>query len=91
MSPAPARLTLLGRSDCGLCEEMQEALAQLASQQPGFPTWILRDIDEDAVLSRRYGLDIPVLLLDGVKVCQHHLDAPALLRLLRPRAGAAQV
>jgi hypothetical protein len=26
-----------------------------------------------------------VLLLDGVKVCQHHLDAPALLRLLRPR------
>ena len=91
MSPAPARLTLLSRSDCGLCEEMQEALAQLASQQPGFPTWILRDIDEDAVLSRRYGLDIPVLLLDGVKVCQHHLDAPALLRLLRPRAGAAQV
>ena len=31
------------------------------------------------------GGDIPVLLLDGVKVCQHHLDADELRRLLRPR------
>lgn len=91
MSQPSARLTVLGRSECGLCEEMQSALAQLASQQPGFPSWVVIDVDDDPVLARRHGLDIPVLLLDGVKVCQHHLDAPALLRLLRPRAGAAQV
>ena len=85
MSPPAARLTLLSRSECGLCDEMQQALAHLASAHPGFPGWSVQDVDDDAVLARRYGLDIPVLLLDGVKVCQHHLDAPALLRLLQPR------
>jgi len=43
------------------------------------------DVDSDPELARRYGLDIPVLLLDGVRVCQHRLDASELLRLLRPR------
>jgi hypothetical protein len=43
------------------------------------------DVDSDPVLARRYGLDIPVLLLDGVKVCQHHLDREELRRLLRQR------
>lgn len=45
--------------------------------------WV--DVDADPLLARRYGLDIPVLLLDGVKVCQHHLDRDELKRLLRPR------
>jgi len=91
VSVAAARLTVLGRSECGLCEEMQQALVQLAAQYPGFPAWSVQDVDDDPVLVRRHGLDVPVLLLDGVKVCQHHLDGAALLRLLRPRAGAAQV
>jgi hypothetical protein len=46
-------------------------------------TWV--DVDSDPELARRYGLDIPVLLLDGVKVCQHRLDRDELHRLLRPR------
>jgi len=37
------------------------------------------------VLARRYALDLPVLLLDGVVVCKHHLDESELRRLLRPR------
>jgi hypothetical protein len=44
-----------------------------------------RDVDSDPELARRHGLDIPVLLLDGVKVCQHVLDREELRRLLRPR------
>lgn len=43
------------------------------------------DVDSDPELARRYGLDIPVLLWDGVKVCQHRLDADELRRLLRTR------
>ncbi len=45
--------------------------------------WV--DVDSDPQLARRHGLDFPVLLLDGVKVCQHHLDRGELERLLRPR------
>jgi hypothetical protein len=43
------------------------------------------DVDSDPELARRYGFDIPVLLCDGVKVCEHHFDASELRRLLRPR------
>jgi hypothetical protein len=41
------------------------------------------DVDSDAELVRRYGLNVPVLLLDGIVVCRHRLDVPELKRLLR--------
>lgn len=78
------RLQLLSRPDCPLCDEfageLQGVLAELAMPPV---EWV--DVDSDPALARRYGLDIPVLLLDGVKVCQHRLDAAELRRLLRPR------
>ena len=43
------------------------------------------DVDSDSELTRRYGLNVPVLLLDGTVVCRHRLDAVELMRLLRPR------
>jgi hypothetical protein len=44
------------------------------------------DVDGDPELTRRYGLNVPVLLLDGVPVCRHRLDSDELARLLRPRS-----
>jgi hypothetical protein len=44
------------------------------------------DVDSDPELTRRYGLNVPVLLLDGTVVCRHRLDEAELLRLLRPRS-----
>jgi len=41
------------------------------------------DVDSDAELLRRYGLHVPVLLLDSEVVCRHRLDVPELKRLLR--------
>jgi hypothetical protein len=75
---------LLTRPDCGLCEEFESGLHSLAVEMP-LPTIEKRDVDSDPELARRHGLDIPVLLLDGVKVCQHVLDRDELRRLLRPR------
>ena len=43
----------------------------------------LVDVDVDPELVRRWGLKVPVLLLDGALVCASRLDAPELLRLLR--------
>jgi thiol-disulfide isomerase/thioredoxin len=79
-----AGLQLLSRPDCPLCEEFAAELAQLGSEL-ALPALEWVDVDSDPALARRYGLDIPVLLLDGVKVCQHHLDKAELRRLLRPR------
>jgi thiol-disulfide isomerase/thioredoxin len=84
--PARAGLVLLGRDGCGLCDEMQEALEEFARELPLPPLQHL-DVDADPLLARRYGLDVPVLLLDGVKVCEHRLDAAELRRLLRGGRG----
>jgi hypothetical protein len=75
---------LLSRPDCGLCEEFARELARFAREVPLPPCQIL-DVDSDPELARRYGLDIPVLLWDGLKVCQHVLDRDELQRLLRAR------
>lgn len=77
-------LTLLSRPGCGLCETLLEELGQLAATMPLPPLTVL-DVDDDPVLARRHGLDIPVLLLDGAVVCRHRLDRAELIRLLRPR------
>jgi hypothetical protein len=78
---------LLTRPDCGLCEEFEHELTLLGRELP-LPACDRIDVDSDPELARRHGLDIPVLLLDGVKVCQHRLDRAELWRLLRPRSGS---
>jgi hypothetical protein len=83
LSPAvPAGLTLLTRPECGLCEEMLADLRALGLRV-SLPGLSLIDVDSDSELQRRYGLKIPVLLLDSVLVCSHRLDAAELQRLLR--------
>jgi hypothetical protein len=79
-------LLLLTRPECGLCEEFEHELQGLAAEVP-LPPWRTVDVDSDPELARRHGLDIPVLLWGGVKVCAHRLDRPELLRLLRSRGG----
>jgi hypothetical protein len=80
---ARVRLTLITRQDCELCEEMARELARLAHERP-LPPVELQDVDADPELTRRYGLNVPVLLLEGSVVCRHRLDRAELERLLRP-------
>ena len=75
---------LLARPECGLCDEFEQDLARFASEMP-LPSVQKVDVDSDPELARRYGLDIPVLLWDGVKVCHHRFDRGELQRLLRVR------
>ena len=70
------------RRDCELCEELLAELAVLA-RSVALPPIDVLDVDADAQLLRRYGLLVPVLLLDGEVVCRHRLDVPELKRLLR--------
>jgi glutaredoxin len=79
--PAP-RLTLLSRAECELCERLLDELTALRARAP-IPPVELVDVDADPLLARRWGLQVPVLLLDGARVCGPRLDAPELLRLLR--------
>jgi predicted thioredoxin/glutaredoxin len=75
-------LTVVHRQACDLCDEMLTELSALARKRPLPPITVL-DVDSDPELRRRYGLSVPVLLLDGSVVCRHRLDIEELQRLLR--------
>ncbi len=75
-------LTLLTRAECGLCEDMLHELQALHARH-ALPPLRLLDVDSDRELQRRYGMKIPVLLLDDAPLCSGRLDRQELLRVLR--------
>ncbi len=78
-------LTLYSRPHCHLCDEMKAAIARVAREIP----LTLEDIDisSDAALEARYGLEIPVLLVDGRKAAKYRVSDEELRRILKARAG----
>jgi predicted thioredoxin/glutaredoxin len=70
------------RQGCELCDEMVTELEALGRKMR-LPPMNIVDVDAHPELVRRYGLNVPVLLLDGTVVCRHRLDANELQRLLR--------
>lgn len=82
--PPLDRLLLLGREDCGLCEQMREELGELASRCR-LPPVVFADVDADPLWQRRYGCKIPVLLWGEQPIAVTRLDPDEILRLFRPR------
>ena len=77
-------LTLYSRPGCHLCDEMKAVVACVGR---GIPLTLDEiDISADPALERRYGLEIPVLLVNGRTAAKVRIDENALRRLLRQRA-----
>lgn len=80
-------LTLYSRPGCHLCDEMK-AVVQRVVRAHGEPVTIEEiDISTDTALEARYGLEIPVLLVDGRKVAKYRMTEEDLTRMLQSRAG----
>ena len=77
-----ARLTLLGKPGCHLCDEARVVLARVAADA-GVP-WDEVDVTTDDDLYAEYGDRIPVVLLDGKEHGYWSVDEPRLRRDLRP-------
>lgn len=75
--PEPIRLTLLSRTYCHLCHDMEAALVPLAAEF-GVEVEVL-DVNADEALAAQYDELVPVLLHQGRELCHYHLDA-ALVR-----------
>jgi len=73
-------LTLYSRPGCHLCDEMKETVARATRSLPVELTEV--DISTDADLERLYGLEIPVLLIDGKKAAKYRISTEDLLRRL---------
>ncbi len=79
------RLTLFGRKDCHLCHQMRAVVDAVVRAVPAVVEEI--DVDTDPALVARYGDEVPVLLVNGVRVAAGRVD-PAALRARLAREPA---
>ncbi len=75
-------LVVVSRAGCDLCDTMIRELAELEASE-AIPRVTIVDVDSDPDLERRFGLKVPVLLLDGHAICHYTLNCNELLRLVR--------
>ena len=78
------RLTLYSRPGCHLCDDMKEVVHRVSAAIPLSLEEV--DISNDAELERAYGLEIPVLMMDGKKVAKYRIDERSLAGMLMRRA-----
>jgi glutaredoxin len=83
-------VTLYSRPGCHLCDEMKAVVARTVRTMTTPVTIEEIDITTNADLESRYGLEIPVLLIDGKKVAKYRVTEGELVRILRERAGQAR-
>jgi glutaredoxin len=77
------RLTLYSKPGCHLCDDMKQVIDAVAARVPLALDVV--DISTDRELMARYGLEIPVLLVDGRKAAKYRVTAVELERLCKGR------
>ena len=79
------RLTIYSKPGCHLCVEMKEVVEHTIA---GRRDIVLEEIDisTDPVLLDRYGLEIPVLMIDGTKAAKYRTTSADLMRMLGARS-----
>jgi thiol-disulfide isomerase/thioredoxin len=80
-------LTLYSRPGCHLCDEMKIVVQRVARSASEPVTVEVVDIETDATLEARYGLEIPVLLMNGRKVAKFRVTEAELTRILTSMQG----
>jgi glutaredoxin len=82
------RLTIYSRPGCHLCDEMKSLVHRVAAAHAHHGSITLDEIDisTDPDLLDRYGVEIPVLMIDGKKVAKYRVSEEELVRMLKGRA-----
>jgi len=83
----PPNLIIYSRPGCHLCDVMK-AVVERVGQTVAVSLEEI-DISRDPELESRYGLEIPVLMIDGTKVAKYRVSDEDLRRMLSARAGQA--
>ena len=78
-------LTIYSRPGCHLCDEMKAVVQTVARSVPLSLEEI--DISTDPSLEARYGLEIPVLMVEGRKAAKYRITEAELRRMLTGRSG----
>lgn len=74
-------MTLYSRPGCHLCDEMKAVVERVAQSVP--LTLDIVEITTDPQLAARYGLEIPVLLIEGKIAAKYRISEAELTRKLK--------
>jgi thiol-disulfide isomerase/thioredoxin len=80
-------LTLYSRPGCHLCDEMKAVVERVIGAAAVRAAVEEIDISTDPALEARYGLEIPVLLVDGKRAAKYRVTEGELTRILLDRGG----
>ena len=80
------QITLYTRIGCHLCDVAKDSLERVRAVEPFDLTVV--DVDTDAQLKELYGLEVPVILVDGKKWAKFRFEEPALLRRLQAHGSS---
>ena len=79
--PHRVRVTLYTKPRCHLCDEAREEMWRAGCRDDY--TFEEVDIESDPALLRRYGLEIPVVAIDGIVTFKHRVAAEEFRRQIR--------
>ena len=75
------RLTLYSKPGCHLCDDMKAIVTRVIANDPAISFEDV-DISTDPALLAQYGLEIPVLTIDGKKKAKFRIGEEELRKLL---------
>ena len=75
-------LTIYSRPGCHLCDDMKAVVKQVVRDVDESASIDEVDISTDPALEALYGLEIPVLMIDGKKAAKYRVTEDALKRML---------
>jgi thioredoxin-like negative regulator of GroEL len=78
----PVALIIYSRPGCHLCQDMKTLVASVIHATGTAASLEEINVETDADLESRFGLEVPVLLVNGRKVAKFRVSEEALKRLL---------
>jgi len=80
--PDPLALIIYSRPGCHLCEEMKALVTRVIDRTNLAAHLDEINVETDTDLEHRFGLEVPVLMLNGKKVAKYRVSEEVLTRLL---------
>jgi len=84
-------LTIYSRPECHLCDDMKAIVRRVAAgADQGGTTLVEIDISGNGELEARYGLEVPVLLVNGKKTAKYRVTEEELMKRLEAEDVGSQ-
>ena len=83
------RLTIYSRPGCHLCDEMKAVVSRAIRTARADAAIEEIDISGDPQLEAAYGLEVPVLLIDGKKAAKYRVTEAEVALMMRGRSGGS--